>query len=337
MTEKFFRKFLKTAFVGIILDDDNIEITTQIFKNKTKLLSETKNFHIQNNIYPTTLTALIDHIYEHNHYVYVATMLTSVNQGALPECAKDSFAKYQVETRHTKTICINGKWLVFSGKNDLDALEKTYEKLGGVDYVFSPVTLLNKIFSKDIESEIIMCALKMRSFLCVAVFDKRGLLYSSLMQINSGHMDVKTTNTDSGESTFEDFFDDDEVHELDDEGMVDLEELSVSLDDDTMQTPALSSNIEDEAFKSNNSTNMVNLESAGSDLRLADFIKESIGEYYKNPAYESSFIDKILVADPAAQESDTKLILENELMMSVEVKMISLSQLLCDMAIEESA
>ena len=336
MTEKFFRKFLKTAFVGIILDDDNIEITIQVFKNKTKLFSETKNFQIQNSVYPTILLNYLEQIYANNQYVYVGTMLTSINQGALPECAKDGFAKYQVESRNTKTICINGKWLIYSGKNDIDAAEKLYDKLGGLDYIFSPVSILNRFFSKDIADEAIMCALKLKSFLCVAVFDKNRLLYSSLMQINTGHSDTKTTSADTSESTFEDFFDDDEVHELDGDGMVDLDELSVSLDDDTMQSPALSSNIEDEAFKNGGADNLINLESAGNDLRLADFIKESIGEFYKNPAYESSFIEKIYIADPTTSESDTKIILENELMMGVDVRLIPLSQLLCDMSMEES-
>jgi|GEM_PF-1412050 len=335
MTTRFFRKFFKTAFVGIIIDDDMCEVSVIIYKNKNRLSSETKKFQLQDGVSPTSLLSYMEQIYEENPYVYASTMLTSINQGAIPECSKDAFGKFQVDSRNIKSICIDGRWTVYTGKTDVESIDKKYEKLGGIDFVFSPMLILQRFFAKDIlEGGTVMTALKSKSIICVAIFNGNRLLYASLMSVKTPESEKAAIKVDSSESAFEDFFDDDEVHELGEDGMVDLDDLSINLDDDS-HMPVLSDNIEDEALKEATPTSRISLEEAGNDLKLADFIKESIGEFYKNQAYESSFIDKIFIADPNSQDSDTKMILENELMMSVEVRNIEISSMLCSMTTDE--
>ena len=69
---------------------------------------------------------------------------------------------------------------------------------------------------------------------------------------------------------------------------------------------------------------------------MADFIKDSFNEFYKNPVYESAFIDKVYIADPYENSNDTKLILENELLLSVQIIEINIGEILCNFAIEEA-
>jgi hypothetical protein len=307
------------------------------YKGNNQLASDTKSFEIQGGIFPTTLLSYMDSIYESHSYVYCATMLSSVNQGAIPDCSRDAFSKYEIESRNIDSICINGRWTMYTGRSDISAIQKQFDKVGGIDFVFSPVIVLGKFFAKDIiVGGTFLTALKFKSFLCVAVFNQTQLLYSSFMQIKTAGSE-KVASADTTESTFEDFFDDDSVHSLGGDGMMELDDLSVNLDDETSSTSALSTNIEDEAFREKNLGSIMSLESTGSDLRLADFIKDSLSEFYKNPLYQASFIDKILIADPICETTDSKDILENELMMSVEIEKIPVSMLLCQMAIDEAS
>ena len=333
MTTRFLRKFFKTAFIGIVVDDDKCEICTKTYKGSKELTSVSKSFQLQNNAFPTTLTASIEQTYKDNPYVYTSTLLTTINQGAISECSKEAYTKFQVETRNVQSLCINGKWAVYTSKTDIDSIENKYDKLGGIDFVFSPIVILERFFAKELsQNSVIMTALKLKSIVCVAVFDNKKLLYSSFMSIKSPEHAGPAEETKAG--GIEDFFDEDGVHELNDNSMVDLDDLSIELDEEAMQP--LSDNIEDEGMKNQKPSLPVSLEDAGNNLKLADFIKDSFNEFYKNPVYESAFIDKVYIADPYENSNDTKLILENELLLSVQIIEINIGEILCNFAIEEA-
>lgn len=336
MTTKFFRKFFKTAFIGIIIDDDVCDVALKIYKGDKIISSDSKKYQLQSGIFPTTLLTFIEQVYTKNQFVYSATILTTINQGGISDCSKDAFAKFQIESRNVQTICMDEKWAVYTSKIDIDNIEKKYEKLGGLDYIFSPLILLERLFFEEIaKSGVLMVVLRLRSVVCIAVYSGTKLLYSSFMSIKIPEK-IKPTSADTTESTFEDFFEEGEVHEMSDDNMVDLDDLSVELEEESMQP--LSDSIEDQAMRGASAVSLpVSLEDAGNNLRLADFVKESFNEFYKNPVFESAFIEKISIADPYGDNGDLKLILESELLLSVEIKQFDLADLLCDFAFDEAS
>jgi hypothetical protein len=58
-------------------------------------------------------------------------------------------------------------------------------------------------------------------------------------------------------------------------------------------------------------------------------------QFYKNPMYQSSFIEKISIADPYFESPDIKNLLENEIMLPVTHKKIELCEITSALAIEE--
>jgi hypothetical protein len=336
MIASFFKKFLKTAYVSIVLDEDQCFVCLKSFKGKSSIENESKSFQLQSGMtFPVALTSYLSDIYSDNQYVFSCIMLTSINQGGIPECSKENYKKFQIDSKNIQSVCIDGQWTAFGGNFDISECEKEYEKLGGVDFVFSPLIVLKEVFANEIASQTpIMLLLKMRSFACMAIFAQNKLLYSSLMKFQAPEKSKSGGATDTTDSTFGDFFDDEAVQDLGDDNMVDLDELSVDLGDE-MESAPVSDNIED-ALVEESTVKSINIENAGNDLKLADFIKGAILDFYKNPLYESSFIDKLLIADGYEQNDDTKIIMENEIMIPVEIKKIDLPLALVDMAISES-
>jgi hypothetical protein len=336
MIANFFKKFLKTAYVSMILDENQCFVCLKSFKGKTALENEHKNFQLLGGgVFPVGLTSYMKDIYADNQYVFSCIMLTSINQGGMPDCSKENYKKFQVDTKNIQSVCVDGRWTAFGGNFDISECEKEYEALGGVDFVFSPLVVLQEVYKDEITSETpVMTLLKMHSFACMAIFAQNKLLYCSIMKFQMPDKPKSSGELDTSDSTFGDFFDDESVQELGDDNMVDLDELSVDLGDEIESIPA-SNNIED-ALTQEATLKPINIENAGNDLKLADFIKGAVLDFYKNPLYESSFIDKLLISDGYEQNEDTKIIMENEIMIPVEIKKIDLSLVLVDMAISES-
>jgi len=338
MIASFFKKFLKTAYVGIVLDANQCFVCLKVYKGKEVLLSEKKTFQLQmGSALPIALTSYMEDIYSENQYIFSAIMLTSINQGGMPECSKENYKKFEIDTKNIQSVCIDGRWTAFGGNFDISESEKEYEKLGGVDFVFSPLIILKEVYSEELASETpVMTLLKMHSFACIAIFSQNKLLYSSFMKFKTDEKQKSGSEADNSDTAFGDFFDDEEVQELGDDNMVDLDELSVDLGDELDSAP-VSDNIEDAVVEEQKEKPIISIENAGNDLKLADFIKGAVLDFYKNPLYESSFIDKLLIADAYEQNDDTKIIMENEIMIPVEIKKIDLPLILTDMAVGETA
>lgn len=315
------KKFVKTAFVSIIKDGNICDVCLKVYKGKTELSSDTKRFSTNT---PESSKLLYDFVlrqYDKYSIVYSASIINTINQGGLPGCDKRNFHRYSVDTTNASVVCVDKTWSIFASNYDIENTKKDYADLGGLDFLFSPIVVLKRFFDDTLTSEPMLCILKQDTSATIAILTKNNLLFSGFAVL-----DAASENKSSSSKDDEKIFGDEE--DLDKEGLIDLDDLAFGLknggDFDFGGTDA------------GDSSNAVKeMESLSGDLRILEFVKTSLADFYKNEMYESTFIEKIAIADLYFDSPELKNLLEKKLMMSVTHKKIELSKITATLAAEE--
>jgi hypothetical protein len=315
------RKFAKSAYIAAIKDGDTCDVCVRILKNKKELHKDSKRFNTDTRESTRLLYEFIGGVLSKYNIFYTATIINSINQGGVPGCDKKSFQKYEIDTTNATVICIDKKWSIFASNYDLEANRKEYEDIGGLDFVFSSLVILQRSLETDIGDSVSLCVLKQKTSATIAIFEKGNLLFSNYVILK-----VEQQDDDDGKKKEEDIFSGESM-DFDNEKLVDLDDIALELKEESYGSISEESGgVESEA----------SIESLGSDLKIVEFVKSSIAQFYKHPIYESSnFIEKIIIADPYFETKDIKNLLENELMLPVVHKKIELCDVVSSLAIEE--
>jgi len=319
---KLIIKFIETAFISIIKDGDSCDVCVKVVKNKKEIGSESKRFSMETKESSKLLYEFISHQYEKYKIVYTASVINSINQGGVPGCNKQSFQKYEIDTTNATVICVEQAWSIFASNYDIENTKKDYEELGGLDCLFSSIVILKRFFASELGSAPTLCILKQKTSATIAILTNNNLLFSSYVILKT-----EPAPQESEKKQDDKIFGEEEG--LDEERLVDLDDIALELHDDAGMDFA---SVDDTLEEANAG---MSIESLGSDLRILEFVKTALTQFYKNDMYEPVFIEKIALADPYFESSDIKNLLENELMMIVEHKKIELCEITAALAIEE--
>lgn len=319
------KKLVKTAYISIIKDGDSCDVCVKVLKKKKELSSESKRFSIDTRESTKLLYEFISHQYEKYKIVYTASIINSINQGGVPGCDKRNFQKYEIDTTNATVVCIDKAWSIFASNYDIENTKKDYEDLGGLDCLFSSLVILKRFFENDLSSAPTLCILKQKTSATIAVLTNNNLLFSSYVILKAEADNKEESEKKQDEKIFGD------EEGLDEERLVDLDDIALELKDDS-ELDFASMGSESESMEADAT---MSIESLGSDLRILEFVKTSLTQFYKNDMYEPTFIEKIAIADPYFEAPDIKNLLENELMMTVEHKKIDLCEIAAALAVEE--
>lgn len=327
MIGKLFKRFVSVAYLGVVKDGDVCDVCLRILKNKKEIHSDNKRFNLDSRESARLLDEYIEQIQKKYNIIYTSTVLNSINQGGVPGCDRSSFSKYEIDITNAATVCVDKRWSVFASSYDIEGAQKEYISMGGLDFIFSSLVLMKRFWDKHLSESPSLCILKMKTSITIGIFTQDRLLYSNYSIL----MTEKKVDSDEEEKKkVEDIFSGEES-EFGEESLVDLDEIALELDDPTVAKTDLQS------MSSSGNSGSLNMENLGNDLKILDFVKTSLNNFYKNPMYESSFVSQILLADPYGVSNDTKGLLESELMLSVFVKKIELCGMVNELAIEEGA
>lgn len=326
----FYSRFFKTAFLGVVFDRDGYEVSLNVLKGGEHLFGETKHFGILDEDPPKLLLDYIKEIYNSYQIVYVATLLDSINQGAVPSCSKDDYKRLQINTKEAVTICVDNSWSIFASRYDLDTSKKFFEPLGGLDFVFSSFMILRELLTEQLREDAeqaLLCVLKMKSSATVAVFMGGRLLYGSYVVFQ-----YESAQEEAPEVEAKPLFDHHEEH-THDENLVDLDDMALELDDEL--TDLAQSGGDFGELSEMSSEEIEDMGSLGIDLQLLEFLRTTVAEFYKNPAYDSSFIEHIIVADPYGRGVEVSRLLESEMLIPCAHLHVNLSDAICELGRKE--
>ncbi len=335
--DKLFEALYLKVLVNIVLKHTTTVVYIELCSKKgvvNSLHQEFETTSLNNEMYEfiTTYT-------RESPYYYVSLLDMSSYQGAVPTCSKNRI-EYYADLSTSEYKCYDDKWMFYTSKSDLYEIEAKCEDIG-VDYIFSPFSIISTFFADKIKSKLAMYILIQDSFLSLSIFENSQLLYAN-------HLDMMSEDEVDEISLSEDLEDDllidaedsielddidipghesEEADELDDFGNIeDLDKI------DDIDEFSENKDIEEELLDSNSDVTQADDSKFNEDYQRFTLIQSAVGKFYKDDKYESRFIENVYIADYAGVTSDLKKYLEEEMFFNVYIRKIDLALEVCELA-----
>ena len=307
MFDTFLEAFYNKVFVNILVKRSSTDVYIEIRSKKGVIDHFSESFNTT--ILSSQLLEFINFYTKESPYFYISFLDISPKQGALPTCEKNRLGFYG-DVSASEYKCHDNKWTYYTAKTDLYVMEKRYAKIG-VDFVFSPYSVLSNFFKDKISTTLAMYLLVQDSFISLSVFDNGTLLYAE-------QLDMETISEDADEI----------LTSMDDEEEISLDiEQSINLED-IMQDLADFGDIEDTTAEPHET-------SFNEDYQRFSLIQTSLSHFYNNEKYNSTFVEAVYIADAVGVSSDFKHYLEEEMFLNVYLRRIDINMEVCSLAQKE--
>ena len=241
---------------------------------------------------------------------YLATMLDSANQGAIPNCSKHDMKRFDIEGSLVHTLCIEGSWLVYVSLVEMKWFEKKHKSLT-FDLIFSPFVMLYEKVKPKLTKTPILVVLHQSGVLYVTVFSNEGLWFSQVLTISDSSIDEEIL----------------ESEEDDDIGLAfDLESLDTDIE--PVSEVDTSDNLD-----SNEESGLELLEY---DLSFSDRLKSAIENFYHNDLYRHEFLETIFIYDIDEKiGKDIVRYIEDELYMNCSLQVLDPIEIMGELAFSD--
>ncbi len=327
-------------FIAIIEDGERIDIATQVISGGKK----DDDFQSFESL--EELKSYIQDLLGESPYYYISLLNNCSDQGALPTCDKLKMRDF-ADVSLSVSLCMDKKWALYSSSGLLQALEKRHQSYG-LDYIFSPFTILQHFFKDKIKEVLGLYVLIQNESLCIAVFSQEKLEFGMYVVTDADEIALTQNSLESsggfeaGLDEVEDEIDFDDLSVLDDIEALDNIE---SLDDiETLDDMDSIESFEDFAEESDilsieepDASDEESIEGFNLDFYRFTLIQEALKKFYSDDAYESVFIEAVFIADAVGIGQDLKSYLEEELFVTPIVRKINLSKSLLELTKDEVA
>ncbi len=332
MIGKFLESLYTKIFINIIVENAQSVVYVEVCSGKNVLQSMHKYFDTTS--MNTRMYEYINAFYKESPFCYISILDKSPLQGAVPTCVASEMSRYY-DVNSSEYRCYSKEWAFYTSEYDLEAIKHEYRSIG-VDFIFSPFAMMANFFKDKIGNASAMFVLVEDNYISFTIFDNSKLLYAEYLNMEhhkEGEDLLMDSSLDDGEEISLDI---DEGIDLED---IDIEDGSVGFDDFTNIEDLDSGDSIDEFSEEQEAGGVIVKEeqSASADGFNEDYqrfslIQNALNAFYKNPKYNSQFIENIYIADGVGVSGDLKSYLEEEIFLNVFVRKIDLGVALCDMA-----
>jgi hypothetical protein len=328
--ERFYRKI----FIAIVQDGDGHDVRVVIQKQKKVLSKESKHFEKESS--PERLWSYVRKYTEESPLHYVALLNPSSKQGAVAGCAEHTSSELD-QLSGTKTLCRKEQWLLYTSLRELDALQGEYKRIG-LDFIFSPFSVLEHFFADKIKGGFALYALALKDSFSVALFEDGKLEYAyhypmheeKSLVTEEDNIDVFAVGVkiedeiDKGISLddIESLDDLDILDELDDlsniEDLDSLDEIAeFSEDEPTFEEKRVSSPKGDSIKQQ--------MDQFNNDYYRFELIQRTLTRFYSAERCRNRFVETVYIADGYGSGSELKRYLEEELFLNVLIRHIDVA------------
>ncbi len=332
-----FERLYSKIYIAIVEDGERIEVATEIFAKKQNSEESVESFSSFDEAKDYILDTISD-----SPYYYISLLNSSKDQGALPTCDKlkmRDFADVSLSTN----VCIDEKWVLYSSTASLKVIEKKHMAYG-LDYIFSPFTILHDFFKDKIKEVLGLYVLVQNESLSIAVFSSSKLEFALHVATDSDSIALMDSSSDI-ESDFEisedidDSLDEEEFGILDDiealDEMDSLDDIETLDDIDNIESFEDFTEDSDEVSVQEPKEQEQSIEGFNLDFHRFSIIQDALKTFYKDEIYENSFIEAVFIADSVGVSKDLKNYLEEELFVTPIVRGIDLAKELLKLSKEE--
>lgn len=331
MIEWLFQKI----FVAIVPSQSGYEVTVLTLKNK-KIMDTTRR-HFEGDIPSNVMNNFILERVDSSPFFYVSTLNLYPNQGAYDGCTKPSV--HDKTGIGIKALCRDDEWTQYASQDDLARLRSTYSGVG-LDFIFSPFSMIEYCFADKIKNGLALYAFAMPNLFSVAIFDSGKLDYAyHYTQSSSDLMDAEedgTTLTFTSPLLEEE---DDAIVRLD--NLEELRELDLIDDLDSLSDLADldelgevhefsedSPTLEEKRLDKEQGMTVIKgeLDETNEEYRRFEFIQKTLERFYASEECNNRFIETVCIADSGSGGDELKRYLEEELFLNVLIRRVDVGE-----------
>ncbi|MEA3370925.1 MAG: hypothetical protein U9Q40_06255 [Campylobacterota bacterium] len=323
MLSKFFESIYQKVLVNIVVRSTSTDVYIELC-SKNDVVDNIENNFTTTKMSEEMLSFITSYTRE-SPFFYISILDMSSSQGALPTCSKNKLS-YYYDVSASEYKCHDKKWTYYTSKSDLYEIERRYKETG-VDFVFSPFSLLSNFFKDKIDTNLAMYILVQDEFVSLGVFDNSELLFAQHLNMESSHENDEFLMDDSSDILD---FEDDGI-DLEDVDVVDSGEMFDDLNDiedldslEEIDEFSENKDVEEEFHHEEEEPAQESEDTFNEDYHRYTLIQSAINRFYKDEKYESQFIENIYVADSVGVSSELKRYLEEEMFLSVYVRHLEL-------------
>ncbi len=313
------KKRMTNQFIALIVEEKICKVKQRVIKGDDTLFVEESTFEIESkDRLSVEVVDYINGLQEEYPHTYIALFLNTLGQGVIPKCNIEELKKFSVDKDRVKSVCVEDRYLIYGTLIDIKWADKTFSDVG-LDFVFSPFLILDYFIKRDIDDEdveidnIMLYVLNTGNALTIMIMRDTDLLFGTFFNIAKDENLLYTDYNDNSDDIFAelDFVDDDE--ELLIENLTDLDDI-----------PGFENTQPDGK-----------LELSEQDERFVKYLSAALKEFYSNDLYESDFIQSVRIFDDINIHPNVVKYLQNELLLDVSFKNISVRNALIDLSCKE--
>lgn len=342
MLERLFQKI----FVSIVPVINGYEVLIVALKNKKILYKERR--HFEGSEPSGAMNRYIQEAIDASPIYYISTINTQSHQGAYAGCLGKGRTQHSDATSVSE-LCRNKKWTFYASLDELHSLMYEYHTVG-LDFIFSPFSILESCFADKINDTFALYAFSMPGLFTIAIFEGGTLEYAH----HYSHQKSSIDNEDDSEETtaMDDaspMIDNDEngLISLDDiEGLEDLDiiddldSLSDIADLDELDevhefSEDMPTSEEKRLGKERSFMMKGDLDSAAEDYQRFDYIQKTLQQFYGMDECRNRFIETVCIADSQGGSEELKRYLEEELFLNVLVRKVDVIDIIHTLAMQE--
>ena len=238
---------------------------------------------------------------------------------------------------------LNKKWSIYASFIDINWTKKLFKNVG-IDFIYSPFIVQYSLIKKQkTKNRPILYILNHQDSATITVFDDKNLLFGAYFKMTTDD-NLSSANEEDWENAQEeegvenitelDGIDDDNSSIDDLENLDQLDDLS---SDDSMGFEDIKPDENNLGhFEGEDVIEDSDLELFGRDVLIYKYLTSSLKEFYKNPLYNSSFIDTVVIFDGYEVSAELIDMIESELFMDIEMNKIDINEIICNIARQEA-
>jgi hypothetical protein len=336
---KVFQKYLSNIFISIVQEGSQWVICSRVVRNGSLKDKFSKNFDLnEDDTIPLKMQEYLEALQEEHNFAYLALFLDSMGQGAISGTLLADFKKNSVDKDSVVHLNIDKKWSVYASFIDINWAKKLFSKTG-LDFIYSPFMVLYSLIKKQkLKTEPTLFMFNHQDSVTIAVFENGNLLFGAYFKtaIDDNLSSLEEEDWESVEEE-EGVEEESEFHNIGEDMAEEIGDL-----DDFSKTESL--DFEDtksnryplESFEGEDVIEDSCLELFGRDILIYKYLLSFLREFYKNPLYEGSFIDTVVIYDGFEVSSELISMIEDELFMNIEMSKVDIDEIIYNMARHEA-
>ncbi len=333
MLSWLFRKI----FVAIVPVREGHDVLVLTVKNKKVI--DSVHRHFEGDFPSILMNNFILESVSRSPFFYISMLNPFPNQGAYDGCTKS--IPHSEESVGIKVLCRDKQWTQYSSQADLSQLQNSYRTVG-LDFIFSPFSMIEYIFADKIKSGLALYAFGMPNIFSVAVFDSGKLDYAYHYTQSNPELIEAEVEAEAEDLAFrspileeeddsivrlDDLEDLDLMNDLDSLGdLADLDELDEFNEMSEFSEDSLT--LEEKRVDKEDGIALIkgDIDNSSEEYHRFEWIQKTLERFYASEQCQGRFIETVYVADSGSGGDELKRYLEEELFLNVLIRHVNVGE-----------